>query len=67
MAKTLPEFLASIIASALLVLVSIVYFGITLWIVKTATSWVFGQPLSPDWAVLAAAILSAASMLAGRK
>ena len=53
------------IASVVLLLLGIVYFGITLWVIKNASLWFFGVGLEANWAVMAAAVLSASSVIAG--
>lgn len=61
-AKTLA---ATVIASAILVLLAIVYLGVSLWIIKAASNWFFGPGLEANWAVLAAALMSVGAILAG--
>ncbi|HDR53173.1 MAG TPA: hypothetical protein ENN60_00645 [archaeon] len=53
------------ITSLVLVLLAILYFGVTLWTIKAASTWFFGTGLDANWAVLSAAIVAAASVLAG--
>ncbi|MFH1683171.1 MAG: hypothetical protein ABIA37_05240 [Candidatus Woesearchaeota archaeon] len=57
--------LATVAASVLLVILSIIYFGIILWVVKTASKFFFGEGLETNWAVLSAAVLTAGSIIAG--
>lgn len=57
--------LATVAASIMLVALSIVYFGVILWVVKTASKFFFGEGLETNWAVLSAAVLTAGSIIAG--
>ncbi|MDO9517919.1 MAG: hypothetical protein Q7J10_07725 [Methanosarcinaceae archaeon] len=63
--ESLESTLFAIIASALLIIVTIVYFGITLWVVKVGSEMFFGPGLETNYAVLAAALLSASGVLGG--
>jgi len=54
-----------IFASVMLLIVVIIYFGITLWIVKIGSILFFGPGLDTNFAVLAAALLSATGILGG--
>ena len=63
--EALETLVVTAIASILMVLLGIIYFGITLWVVKTASNYFFGPGLEANWAVFSAAILSAGSILAG--
>ena len=53
------------IVSVLLILLSLLYFGITLWIIKWANEFFFGGSLDANWAVFSAAIMATGSVLAG--
>jgi len=53
------------IASVLLILLAIIYFGLTLWIIKGASNLFFGPGLEANWAVFSAALLATGSILAG--
>ena len=55
----------SIMTSIFLILLGIVFFGITLWVIRIASSIFFGAGLQANWGVMAAAILSAAAIIAG--
>jgi hypothetical protein len=55
------------VASVVFILMGFIYFGVTLWVIKTASDFFFGFGLDANWAVLSAAILSAAGILVGRK
>ena len=54
-----------IIGTIILIILSIIYFTITLFIVQIAADIVFTDPISVDWAVLASAIITLGSMLGG--
>jgi len=53
------------VASILMIILGIVYFAITLWVVQTASNLVFGPGLDANWAVFSAAIISTGAVLAG--
>jgi hypothetical protein len=53
------------IVSVFLILLSIIYFGITLWIIKWASNFFFGGGLEANWAVFSAAIMATGGILAG--
>ncbi|MFH1622947.1 MAG: hypothetical protein ABIA12_00280 [Candidatus Aenigmatarchaeota archaeon] len=55
----------TILASIILILLSVVYFGLTLLVVKIASSAFFGAGLDANWAVLSAALLSVGAILGG--
>jgi hypothetical protein len=57
--------LALIIATLIAIILSIIYFVIALFIIDVAAGIVFDTPLSTDWAVLAAALLTIGTMSAG--
>jgi len=61
----LKAIFVTVIASVLLILLAIIYFGLTLWIIKGASDLFFGTGLEANWAVLSAVILSTGSILAG--
>jgi len=63
--EALEVMIVTVVASVLLVGLSIVYFGVTLWVVKTASSYFFGSGLEANWAVISAAIMSVGAVLAG--
>ncbi|MBS3814994.1 MAG: hypothetical protein KGY45_00340 [Hadesarchaea archaeon] len=60
----LKNLLITSIASVLLVVLGIIYFGITLWIIKIASKTFFGTGLEANWAVLSAAILATGAIIA---
>jgi purine-cytosine permease-like protein len=55
----------SIVSSILLILVGIAFFGVTLWVIRIASTIFFGTGLDANWGVMAAAILSASAIIAG--
>jgi len=55
----------TVVVSVLLILLSILYFGITLWIIKWSSSFFFGGELEANWAVFSAAIMATGGILAG--
>jgi len=61
----LKAILVTFIASVLLIILGMIYFGITLWIIKSASNLFFGEGLEADWAVFAAAIMSTGAIVAG--
>lgn len=64
-AEGIKALLITVFASVLLIALSMVYFGITLWIIKAASNAFFGPGLEANWAVLSAAILSVGGIMAG--
>ncbi len=56
---------ASLVSAVVLVFLGIVFFGVTLWIIKTASDFFFGPGLEANWAVFSAAIMSIGAILAG--
>jgi hypothetical protein len=63
--KAFEVLTVTFLASVLLIFLGIVYFGITLWVMKIASNVFFGTGLQANWAVLSAAILSTGAILAG--
>jgi len=55
----------TLIASLVSILMGILYFGITLWVIKVASNFFFGASLDANWAVLSAAIVATGAVLAG--
>ena len=53
------------VATVLLIVLSIIYFGLMLWVVKVSSNAFFGPGLEANWAVFSAALMSAATVLAG--
>jgi hypothetical protein len=57
---------AAIVGTIILIILSIIYFVITLFVVKASASIVFsGSTLSVDFAVLTAALITLGSMFGG--
>ena len=63
--EALQALIVTFVASVLLIFLGIVYFGITLWVIKIATNAFFGTGLEVNWAVFSAALLSTGAILAG--
>ena len=61
----LGALLVTIGASLLLIFLGLIYFIITLWIVKIGSNIILGKDaLNPNWAVLAASIIAVGSVIA---
>lgn len=58
---------ATLLLSVFLIVFAVIYFGITLWVIKVASNLFFGTGLEANWAVLSAAILTTGSLLAASK
>ncbi len=56
--------IVTFVASVMLIVLSVVYFAITLLVVNASSLLVLGEGLDPNWAVFSAAILSAGAILA---
>lgn len=54
----------TLVASAMLIVLSVIYFAVTLFTVNAASLVVLGEGLDPNWAVFSAAILSAGAIIA---
>jgi len=65
MVEWIKNLAITFVTTVLIIFLSIVYFGILLWIVKISSDTFFGTGLEANWAVFAAAIMSAATVLAG--
>ncbi|MEM3556164.1 MAG: hypothetical protein QXF56_05580 [Candidatus Micrarchaeia archaeon] len=61
----LKALVVSAIASLVLIILGVIYFGITLWIIKAASNTFFGAGLEANWAVLSASLLATGAVLAG--
>jgi type IV secretory pathway TrbL component len=61
----LTTLIVTMIASIMLILLSILYFGLTMWVVKVASNFFFGQAPDANYAVLSAAIIAVGGILAG--
>ncbi|HDP97117.1 MAG TPA: hypothetical protein ENN25_05445 [Euryarchaeota archaeon] len=53
----------SALATIIMILLSIIYFALTLLVIKIATDAIFGAGLDENWAVLGAAIVTMGSMV----
>ncbi|MFT4310289.1 MAG: hypothetical protein ACMXYC_01525 [Candidatus Woesearchaeota archaeon] len=67
MKQALSFLVISLIASIVLIITSIIYFGVTLWIIKIASMIFFGEGLDINWAVLAATIMSTGAIIASAR
>ena len=57
-------FALTVTASLLLIILGLVYFIVTLWIVKIGSDLIMGKSLlDANWAVLSAAIIAVGSMI----
>ena len=56
-----------VVSSVVLIFLGIIYFAVSLFIIKSATNIVGFSGVSPETAVLSAAILSAASLIASNR
>lgn len=61
----LSTLVVTIIASVMLILLSVLYFGLTMWVVKIASNFFFGMAPDANYAVLSAAIIAVGGILAG--
>lgn len=53
----------TIVSSLVLIILSIIYFGITIWVVKVASEFFFGPGLDANWAVVAASLITLGSLV----
>ncbi|MFH1473294.1 MAG: hypothetical protein ABIE55_00205 [Candidatus Aenigmatarchaeota archaeon] len=65
MVEWIKNLTITFVTTVLVITLSIVYFGLLLWIVKMSSDAFFGPGLDANWAVFAAAIMSAGTVLAG--
>ncbi|MEM4598873.1 MAG: hypothetical protein QW400_04270 [Candidatus Diapherotrites archaeon] len=61
----LSALVVTIIASLMLIILGIVYFGLTLWIINISSKFFFGSVPGADFAVLSAALLATGAIIAG--
>lgn len=61
--KWVANLLTTVAASVILILLGIVYFMITVWMIKIGASWAGFPGLSGDWVVLTAGIVTAAAII----
>ena len=61
--KGLKGLALTIAASVVLILLGIVYYMITIWIIKTGAAWAGYKTLEANTAVLTAGIVTAAAMI----
>ncbi len=58
---------AALAMSVVLILLGIVYFIVTLFILKVAAEFVFDAAVDVNWALLAAAVLASAALMGQRR
>ena len=61
----LEALVITLVASVILIVLSIVYFGVTLWVIKAASDVFFGTGLEANWAVFSATIMATGAIIAG--
>ncbi|KHO45184.1 MAG: hypothetical protein QS98_C0012G0024 [archaeon GW2011_AR3] len=52
----------TLLASVMLIFLGLIYFFITLWIIKVSSGWL-GYSLDGNWAVLSASLISSGTMI----
>lgn len=57
--------IVTLVAAVLLIILGIIFFGATLWIVNAASKLFLGDPVSEGSAAIAAAILTAGALISG--
>lgn len=57
--------LVTLAAAIVLIIVGVIFFGVTLWIINVASGLFFGAGLEANWAVLSASLLSVGALIAG--
>ena len=57
--------LLAVLAVVVMIVMSLIMFTITLWVMDVAADWVFSDSLSANWGVLSAALLTIGSALGG--
>ena len=65
MSELIDTLVGTVIYSVTLIILGIIYFGVTLWIVKISSDVFFGPGLDANWAVLAAAIMAVGAIMSG--
>ena len=55
-----------VVSAVLLVIIGLIFFLVSLWIVKFAATDILDLTVSGDWIVLSAAILSGASLIGSK-
>lgn len=63
--QSLELFVITMLAAIMLIILAVIFFGITLWVIGVASAMFFGSTPDANWAVLAAALLSLGAVLAG--
>ncbi|MFH1240382.1 MAG: hypothetical protein V1672_04135 [Candidatus Diapherotrites archaeon] len=65
MGEVIDTLVGTILYSVTLIILGIIYFGVTLWIVKASSEFVFGEGLEANWAALSAAIITVGAIMSG--
>jgi len=63
--QSLELFVITMLAAIMLIILAVIFFGITLWVIGAASAMFFGSTPDANWAVLSAALLSLGAVLAG--
>ncbi|MFA5764216.1 MAG: hypothetical protein WC915_05410 [archaeon] len=63
--KLFAALTVTLVTSVVLIILGIIYFGVTLVIINAAAGLVFTSNLDVNWAVFSAAILATGAILAG--
>jgi hypothetical protein len=63
--QSLELFMVTLLAAIMLIILAVIFFGLTLWIIGAASAMFFGSIPDANWAVLSAALLSLGAVLAG--
>lgn len=64
--QSLELFVITMLAAIMLIILAVIFFGITLWVIGAASEmFYFGLRPDANWAVLSAALLSLGAVLAG--
>jgi len=61
----LKNLVITFVVSVIVIILAVIYFGITLWIIRVASNVFFGTGLEANWAVFSATIMATGAVLAG--
>lgn len=61
--KGISNLVVTIVASLLLIFLSIIYFMLTVWIIKIGSAWAGYTSIEGNWVILTAGIITAAIMI----
>lgn len=62
-AKGMAGLAGTVIASVVLILLGLLYFTLTVWIIKIGAGWAGYPGVDGNWVVLTAGVISAASII----